>query len=132
MYNVSNICSCNEVHFCAANSAFKINLIICPSTDADSACDPELNPLTLDPPEVIREYRDSMIVNCTSSEEDHDQMYWIIGDGVSQREEEMNFISSSLILSDWNLKAECKVKLNDTFECSKDLKITIYSMYNFK
>lgn len=132
MYNVSNLRSHNKVHFCAANFAFKLRLTICPPTDAESGCNPEVNPLTLDPPEIIGEYGTSVIINCTSSEEDLDEMYWKIGDTFSDREEENHFLSWILPLSDWNLKAKCQIMLNETFKCSKDLNIVIYSMYNYK
>ncbi|KAF1379659.1 hypothetical protein PFLUV_G00178320 [Perca fluviatilis] len=92
--------------------------------DADSLCPTDLNPLTLDPPEVIKEYKESVLVNCTSTEEDHDGMSWTVGNTASTTERDNSYIQA--LLSNWTVTAECKIKLNDTHECSKDLKITVY------
>lgn len=59
-------------------------------------------------------------------------MYWKLGNTEKEKEDEKYFISQLVTLSDWNVKAECKITLNDSFECSKDLEITIYSKWNFK
>lgn len=59
-------------------------------------------------------------------------MYWKLGNTENEKEDENYFIALPVTLSDWNVKAECKIKLNDSFECSKDLQITIYSKCNFK
>lgn len=72
------------------------------------------------------------MVNCTSSEDDLVEMYWKLGNTEKEKEDEKYFISQLVTLSDWNVKAECKIRLNDSFECSKDLQITIYSKWNFK
>ncbi|XP_034566554.1 intercellular adhesion molecule 5 [Notolabrus celidotus] len=94
--------------------------------DADIPCPTELNPLTLDPPVVIGEQGESVEVNCTSNEEDHYGMNWRTSNTDSGFEDEKSFVSEFLQLSDWNMSAECRLKLNETFECSKDLEITVY------
>lgn len=83
--------------------------------------------LTLDPPEVAGELGDNLEVNCTSSEEIHDGIFWTYSGTESDNEEDKNYKLLILSLSEWNLSAKCTIKLNETFECSKDLKITIYS-----
>ncbi|XP_031168644.1 intercellular adhesion molecule 5 isoform X1 [Sander lucioperca] len=92
--------------------------------DADRLCPSDINPLTLDPPEVIKEYEESVFINCTSTEEDHAGMYWTVGNTNSAMEYDNSYIQAPL--SNWDVAAECKIKLNDTHECSKDLKITVY------
>ncbi|KAK1877631.1 Angiopoietin-related protein 2, partial [Dissostichus eleginoides] len=94
--------------------------------DADSICPTELNPLTLDVPRVIANYGASVELNCTSTEADHDGMYWRIGNNNSKINLEESFISQSVSLSEWNVTAECRIMLNETHECSKELEITIY------
>ncbi|KAM8723919.1 hemicentin-2 isoform 2-T2 [Acanthopagrus schlegelii] len=94
--------------------------------DADSLCPDDINPLRLDPPEVIGKYGDTVTVNCSSSEEYHDGMVLKLGNTNHTDDDDENFISESLSLSDWSVKAECRIKLNDTLECSRELGITIY------
>ncbi|KAL3053564.1 hypothetical protein OYC64_005986 [Pagothenia borchgrevinki] len=94
--------------------------------DADSICPTELNPLTLDVPRVIESYGTSVEVNCTSTETDHDGMYWRIGNNDPKIMLEESFISQSVSLSEWNMTAECRIILNATHTCSKELEITIY------
>lgn len=80
--------------------------------------------LSLDPPEVLAEYGESVTVNCSSAENDHDGMYWRVGD----REFPVkNSVLWSFNLTDWKVTAECILKLNDSRNCSKDLNITVYN-----
>uniref|UniRef100_A0A4W6FWB2 Ig-like domain-containing protein n=1 Tax=Lates calcarifer TaxID=8187 RepID=A0A4W6FWB2_LATCA len=102
-----------------------ITLLFCLSTDADSTCPKDSNPLQLEPSEVIGEHGDEVIVNCTSSSEDHDGMYWINGDNRTDSQEDAAFFPYSVSLSDYNVTAECKIKVNSS-ECGKELGITIY------
>ncbi|XP_034076261.1 hemicentin-2-like isoform X2 [Gymnodraco acuticeps] len=94
--------------------------------DADSICPTELNPLTLDVPRVIERYGASVEVNCTSTEADHKGMYWRIGNNDFRAIPGESFISQSVSLSEWNVTAECRILLNETHECIKELEITIY------
>lgn len=94
--------------------------------DADSACPEELNPLSLNPPEIIEEYGTQVMVNCTSTAPDHDGMYWRVENKSFSIEEGEYFVAQSVLLSDWNVTAECKIKLNESHECSKELEMTIY------
>ncbi|XP_051797416.1 hemicentin-2 isoform X13 [Acanthochromis polyacanthus] len=99
-----------------------IGLLMLSLCDADTAC-PEK--LSLDPPEIIEEYGTEVFVNCTSTVE-HDGMYWIVRNKSFHIELEENFISQSVLLSDWDVTAECKIMLNESHECSKELEMTIY------
>ncbi|XP_032392822.1 hemicentin-2 isoform X1 [Etheostoma spectabile] len=92
--------------------------------DADNLCPTDLNPLTLDPPEVIYGYEESVVVNCISTEDNHAGMYWTVGN--TDHPVEYDNSSIQVSLSNWNVKAECKINLTGTYECSKDLKITVY------
>uniref|UniRef100_A0A668U5M9 Ig-like domain-containing protein n=1 Tax=Oreochromis aureus TaxID=47969 RepID=A0A668U5M9_OREAU len=92
--------------------------------DADSICTTEFK---MDPPEIIAEYGGSpVIVNCTTTLDEHDGMYWTVGNEIFQLEDEELFISHSVPVSDWNVTAECKMKLNESYECSKDLKVILF------
>ncbi|XP_035511008.1 intercellular adhesion molecule 5 [Morone saxatilis] len=94
--------------------------------EADSTCPTESNPLTVHPPEVIGEYGESVMVNCTNTELIFEEMYWRSGNTTSEKEEEQYFIGWSVPLSDWHVTAECVIKLDDSAECSKDAEITVY------
>ncbi|XP_070704041.1 intercellular adhesion molecule 1 [Pempheris klunzingeri] len=98
--------------------------------DSGSSCPPELNPLTLDVPMVIGRHGEDVLVNCTSTEEDHDGIYWSIrnttGTYDTGIEDEKRFNLLLLSLSDWNLTAECKIKLRSSYECSENLEIIVY------
>lgn len=94
--------------------------------DADSPCPTELNPLTLDPPVVIGEQGESVEVNCSSTLEDHYGIYWRVGNADSDVEDNKSFFPELLTLLDWNTKAECRIKLNESFECSAEVEIIMY------
>ncbi|XP_037648953.1 hemicentin-1-like [Sebastes umbrosus] len=94
--------------------------------DADSICPTELNPLSLYPPEVVGKYNESVELNCSSTQEYHDGMYWRVGNTDSAVELDYSLIVYEVPLSDWNVTAECRIKMNETHECSKDLEITVY------
>ncbi|XP_029014988.1 hemicentin-1-like isoform X2 [Betta splendens] len=91
-----------------------------------SLCPEDDNDLDLDPPEVVIEYGAETLVNCTTTNDDFQEMYWSDGTGQRITEDEETFISWPLSASDWDVKASCTIKLNKSHECSKDLKITVY------
>uniref|UniRef100_A0A3P8SRL1 Ig-like domain-containing protein n=1 Tax=Amphiprion percula TaxID=161767 RepID=A0A3P8SRL1_AMPPE len=103
-----------------------IGLLTFSLCDADTACSEKHNPLSLDPPEIIGEYGTEVLVNCTSTVL-HDGMYWRVRNESFVIEVQENFIGRSVLLSDWNVTAECKIKLNESHECSKELEITTYN-----
>ncbi|KAM9843938.1 vascular cell adhesion protein 1-like [Aulostomus maculatus] len=94
--------------------------------DAESLCPTEINPLTLNPPEVVAEMNEAFEVNCTSTVEDHDGMSWIVANNVFVEEEEENFIQLQWKTLGWNEEALCKIKLNRSHDCTKQLNITVY------
>ncbi|XP_051244409.1 intercellular adhesion molecule 5 isoform X2 [Dicentrarchus labrax] len=94
--------------------------------EADSTCPTESNPLTVHPPEVIGEYGKTVILNCTSTELEYEEMYWRSGTTTSEKEDELDFVGWSVPLSDWHVTAKCVIKLNNSAECSKDAEITVY------
>lgn len=98
------------------------------STDADDEC----SELSLDPPEVVGELREEVLVNCTSSDESHDGIFFKTENNSTDPEEEKSFLLWVLDLNQWDIKAKCMVKLSDNSECSKDLKITVYRKCEFK
>lgn len=83
-------------------------------------------------PEIVGELGDEILVNCSTTEDSPDAMFWTIGSQESKHDDEKNFYLLILPLSDWNMTAKCTVKLNETFECSKDVKITVYSKCDSK
>lgn len=97
--------------------------------DGDDTCH---TLLMLDTPEIVGELREEMLANCSTPEDSPDAIFWTIGSTESKHEDEKNFNLLILPLSDWNMTAKCTVKLNETFECSKDLKITVYNIPSMK
>ncbi|KAM3863745.1 vascular cell adhesion protein 1 [Diretmus argenteus] len=88
------------------------------------ACSSEVNPLILDPPELVVEYGQPAEVNCSSLLSEHPGMYW--GDDKDSAVEDDEFITWAENVSDWNQQLQCNMKLNASLECSKDLLITVY------
>nr|XP_046230015.1 hemicentin-2-like [Scatophagus argus] len=103
--------------------ALMLMLLLC---DADSTCPADMNPLILDPPEVIGKYEESVPVNCSGTDPYHDGMYWTVGNTTYEMRDEKQFFMESISLSNWDQTAQCSIKLDENTECSKDLKITIY------
>lgn len=91
--------------------------------DADSSCPSESNPLILDP--VIGEYGSNAKVNCYSTNWDHEGITLSVGNHNVSSEDGKN-CSTDVQLKDWNMKAECKIKLNNSTECIKEVEITAY------
>lgn len=107
----------------------QINIL---STDGVSTCPAGKNPLTLDPPEVIIKYGEEVSVNCTSTAEEHEGMWWCNGVTCGDKEEDNTFILLSTLVSEWDVTPLCKIELNDALECSKQLEITVYSKCHFR
>lgn len=76
---------------------------------------------------VIGQQGESPEVNCSSTMADHYGMYWRVGNKDSDFEDDKSFIPQTLTLSDWDTKAECRIQLNETFECSKEVEVIVYS-----
>lgn len=115
-------------HQSAAKTYF--TLFFCP--DAGNRCPPELNFLDLNPPVVIAEYGKTIDVNCTDTQYGRGEMTLVLGNYSAQSDIFDSFVSITTSLTDWNAKGECKIKLNETTECSEEIEIIVYSKYNFK
>ncbi|XP_029998200.1 hemicentin-1 [Sphaeramia orbicularis] len=94
-------------------------------SDSGSECPPAFNRLTLDPPFIIQEYDEPILVNCTYISAEHDGIYWKVGN-LTYDEEYRSYRVLSLPKPEWNTEAQCRIMLSETDECSKDLDITLY------
>lgn len=102
------------------------------STDAGNTCPPEINPLILDPPVVITEYGKNTNVICTDLENGGREMTLVLGNERAQSKGLESSVSITASLTDWNAKGECKIKLDESTECSEEIEIIVYSKYYFK
>lgn len=88
--------------------------------DSSTAC-----PLSLQPPTLMLEVGKEGYVNCTTTVDDHYGIHWTYGN-----ETQPGYLDSFTVLhipfADRNKTATCTIKVNDTFECSKDLDIKVY------
>lgn len=82
-------------------------------------------PLTLQPPELVQEFGEFTLVNCTTTVDAHRGIYWTYGNE-TQREDESSFVMMQISPTDWNTQARCTIKLSDTEECSEELKVKAY------
>uniref|UniRef100_A0A8C6KY14 Ig-like domain-containing protein n=1 Tax=Nothobranchius furzeri TaxID=105023 RepID=A0A8C6KY14_NOTFU len=94
------------------------------STDAGNTCPLSLNPLIVVDPPVV-EFGDHVYVNC-STEEEFEEITLMLGNTQTKNEEFDNVAFSFAKMTDWDMKSECKIKLNNSFECSKELDIILY------
>lgn len=98
------------------------------SPGVNGACSSDDNPIFLDPSEVIAEYEDEVTLTCNNTDDIQDAIFWQYGTTTSGFLEDTPFISWTLKLTDWNVtKAECMTRLDNALECSKELKITLFS-----
>ncbi|XP_047427770.1 hemicentin-1-like isoform X2 [Mugil cephalus] len=97
----------------------------CTTSDADSTCPPGSTPLQVEPAVIIREYGDHVDVNC-SHYDNHLDILWRVGNNTLVGDDDYDYFTLSLSLSDWNMNAECIVKINESHECSKHLEINVY------
>lgn len=79
----------------------------------------------LQPPELVQEFGEDTFVNCTTTVDGHRGMYWTYG-SEKEYEDPDSFTVLDIPRVDWNTKAKCTIKYNDTYECSKDLEIKVY------
>lgn len=91
----------------------------------ESTCPSHLDPLILEPAGVVEAYGNTLSVKCSTTVEEHDAIYWVVGDIVE--DEDNDYVYHNLSLSDYNMTAQCRIKLNESHECSKDLEITVYN-----
>lgn len=76
-------------------------------------------------PEVVVEYGETVELNCSSTSEDDLDVFWQIG-----MEETLSYIK--VPVTKWDIKAECVIQLNDSFPCSNEVNIVVYSKCHFK
>ncbi|XP_056870366.1 intercellular adhesion molecule 5 isoform X1 [Takifugu flavidus] len=84
--------------------------------EADKSCSPDL--INLDP-EVVVEYGEIVVLNCTSTFEDDLDVFWKIG-----MEEKLSYVE--VPVTKWDMKVECVIQLNDSFQCSNEVNIVVY------
>ncbi|KAF7225598.1 vascular cell adhesion protein 1 isoform X1 [Nothobranchius furzeri] len=102
-------------------------LLLClPLCDAGNTCPLSLNPLIVVDPPVV-EFGDHVYVNC-STEEEFEEITLMLGNTQTKNEEFDNVAFSFAKMTDWDMKSECKIKLNNSFECSKELDIILYQI----
>lgn len=92
------------------------------STEADKTCSPDL--IVLDP-QVVVEYGGTVVLNCTSTSQDELDVFWKIG-----TEDKLSCIE--VPVTKWDMKAVCIIQLNDSFQCSNEVDIIVYSKCHFK
>lgn len=88
--------------------------------DPSTAC-----PLILQPKELVQEFGETALLNCTTTVDGHRGMYWTHGDE-KQEESLDSFIVLPISLTDWNTQARCTIKLSYTNECSEEVKVKVY------
>lgn len=88
--------------------------------DLSTAC-----PLILQPPQLVLEFGEPAVANCTTTLDGHSGMFWTYGNE-SYPEDLGSFTILEKTHIDWNTPAKCTIKLNDTEYCSKDLEIKVY------
>ncbi|XP_029946282.1 hemicentin-1 isoform X2 [Salarias fasciatus] len=100
-------------------------LMFSPCGSESRSCPPDLGPPILRPPEVIKEYGHSLVVNCSSNtEEEYEGLYWRVGNRAF--EEDWGSVELDLSLLNYDMNVQCRMKLNESYECSTDLEITVY------
>lgn len=90
--------------------------------EADKSCSPDLINLE---PEVVVEYGEIVGLNCTSTSEDDLDVFW-----KTEMEEELSYIE--VHATKWDIKAECVIQLNESFQCSNEVNIVVYSKCHYK
>lgn len=96
-------------------------------SDCDG-CPPEINPLTLQPSVLVVQYGHVVDVNCSSSLDIHHGMRWDTPYEKTTWEDEA-FVTWNLNqLLDWDVWAQCKIRLNDSYECIQNLDVTVYQI----
>lgn len=89
-------------------------------------CPPEINPLTLQPSALVVQYGHAVDVNCSSSLDIHSGMRWDTPYKDTTWEDDA-FVTWNLNqLLDWDVRAECKIRLNDSYQCIQNLDVTVY------
>ncbi|MEQ2177556.1 hypothetical protein GOODEAATRI_004803 [Goodea atripinnis] len=88
-------------------------------------CPPRLDPVILDAPGII-EYGTEVHANCSSTEKRFEELTLWLGNKSCGSEIWDTDVSCDAPASDFQMKAVCIIKFNGTFQCSKELAITVY------
>ncbi|XP_023204282.1 hemicentin-1-like [Xiphophorus maculatus] len=91
---------------------------------ADLTCTP-MTILTLDAP-VIIENGTQLFASCNTTEIHFEEMSLCLGKTCCKNTQKNHVVSCVALVSDSEMRAECRIKLNETLECSEDLDITVY------
>lgn len=67
-------------------------------------------------PQVVAEYGETVVINCTSLFEDYQE-----ADGYLE-----------LSVTEWDGKVECPIQLNDSFVWKKEVDMVVYSKCHFQ
>lgn len=95
----------------------KYSLIIYLFTDADRICTPDL--ITMNP-QVVAEYGETIVFNCTTPSDDYQDLFLKI------QTEEIH-VDSEVLITKWDMKVECVIQLDHSFECKEVVDIVVYS-----
>lgn len=87
-------------------------------------------PLVVTPAEMVVRFGDPASVNC-STDADVQQMGWEAPVGATSTPGPA-VIWTVEKLEDWQINPLCFINLKDTYQCSKNLTITLYSEYQAK
>ncbi|XP_061567534.1 intercellular adhesion molecule 5 [Cololabis saira] len=93
---------------------------------ADDGCFPDPDLLILEPPVIVGEYGASISLRCIGPVDDFKEMSLWIGNESIVNNDVRNNVSHTWTLTDWDVNAECIMKLNDTHECTKKAEIIVY------
>ncbi|XP_014838881.1 PREDICTED: hemicentin-1-like [Poecilia mexicana] len=96
------------------------------SCGADLTC-PPTTILTLDAP-VIIENGTQLYASCNTTEEDFEELSLCLGKACCENTQKDGVVSCVARVSDFEMRAECKMKLNETHECSEGREITVYKI----
>lgn len=104
--------------------AIKYFWIIHLSTDADRICTPDICPI----PQVVAEYGETVILNCTNPPEDYEDLF--LKTETEKMKNPFNYFEVSV--TKWDMKVELVIQMNDSDECKQEVKIVVYSKCGFK
>lgn len=76
-------------------------------------------------PQVVAEYGKTVTLNCSTSSDDYQDLFL-----KTETEEIRSYFEVSV--TKWDMKAECVIQLNDSFECKQEADIVVYSKCHFK
>ncbi|KAM4534927.1 hemicentin-1 [Fundulus diaphanus] len=103
------------------------NATISVSRGADLTCTQMRDSLILDTPEIIQ-YGTEVSANCSTTEEEFEEMTLQLGNTTCKSSQQNATVSCVAPVFGLEMTAVCKIRLNDTLECSKKVEITVYKI----